>query len=84
MTVQDDDDPHGAAQQRPTEEITATAQKPIEEEVKELEPPQTDELAVEAATSAPPIVIQQPIETVQQMADPNQATLQAFSSILAQ
>jgi len=41
VTVQDDGDKHGAAQQRPTEEITAPAQRLIEEEVKEPEPPQT-------------------------------------------
>ena len=33
---------------------------------------------------APPRVNQQPIESVQQSADANQVTLQAFQSILAQ
>ena len=34
--------------------------------------------------NAPPRVSQQPIASVQQSADVNQATLQAFKSILAQ
>ena len=51
----ENNNPHGAAQQRPPEEITAPALKLIEEEVKEPEPPQTVELAVEAATSAPSV-----------------------------
>ena len=62
MTDKGDDDPNGAAQQRPPEEITTPVQRPIDEEVKEPELPLT----------------------VRQPADPNQATLQAFSSILAQ
>ena len=64
-------------------------QRPIEEEKKQPEPSQTVELAGEAANSALsadalPRVHQQPIETVQQSSDINQATLQAFQSILAQ
>ena len=43
--VTDQDDPLGAAQQAPPEEIKAPVQRPIEEEVKEPEPPQTVELA---------------------------------------
>ena len=39
----DQDDPHGAAQQRPPEEtnLTTPIQRPLEEEVKRPEPPQT-------------------------------------------
>ena len=58
MNVKDDDNPNGAAQQRPTEEtnlITAPAQKPIEEDVKEPEPPQTAQPTGRAATSAPSV-----------------------------
>ena len=56
MTVQDDDDPNGAAQQVPQEtNLTAPVHRPIEEELKEPEPPQTVELAVEATTSDPSI-----------------------------
>ena len=78
MTVKNNQ--NGAAQQRTTEEITALAQRLIEEEVKEPELPQTVELAGEAAMSAPsvdvlPRVIQQPIEAVQQPADANQVNL---------
>ena len=65
------------------------AQRPIEEEKKQPETPQTVQPTGGAATSAPsidahPRVNQQPIVTVQQLADVNQATLQAFQSILAQ
>ena len=66
MTDQDDDDPHGAAQQKPPEEITAPVQRLIGEENKELEPQRTVESAGGAAKSAPsddapPRVNQQPI-----------------------
>ena len=69
----DDDDPHGAAQQRPVQRL-------IEEEVKKPKPPQTAQPTGGAATSAlsvdaPPRANQQPIETALQSADTNQATL---------
>ena len=85
----DQDDPRGAAQQRPHDEMTPQAKRPIKEETKDPEPPQTVEPTGGAAMSAPSIdahtrVNQQPIDTVQKLADVNQATLQAFQSILAQ
>ena len=49
---------------------------PTKEEMKVPEPSQTVEPAG-AAVSAPPKVIQQPIESAQQSADAIQATLQA-------
>ena len=57
--------------------------------MKEYEPSQLVEPAGGAAmgtpsVNAPPKVNQQPIQSAQQSADPNQATLQAFQSILAQ
>ena len=87
--VTNQDDSRGAAQQSPFEEITTKVQMPIMEELKEPEPPQTVEPAEEATIRVPsvnafPWVKKQPIEPVQQSTDPNQATLQAFQSILAQ
>ena len=86
--VTDHDDPHGAAQQSPPEDINQV-QRPINEETKELEPTQTVEPVGSAAMSDPsvaahPRVNQQPIESAQQSVDANQATLQAFQNILAQ
>ena len=57
--------------------------RPMIEETKGPEPPQTVELTGEAVMSAtsigpPPIVNQQPIETPQQSADTIQATLLTF------
>lgn len=73
-------DPNGAAQQTPPEEIAPRVHKVIEEEVKKPEPPQTVHPTGGAAMSAtsvdtPPRVNQQPIVTVQQSADTNQTTL---------
>ena len=48
----DQDDPKGAAQQRPSEEIKTPVQRPIEEETKVPEPPQTVVPAGGAARSA--------------------------------
>ena len=48
----DQDDPKGAAQQRPLEEIKIRVQRPIKEETKEPEPPQTVGPAEGAAMSA--------------------------------
>ena len=83
--VIDRDDPLGAAQQSSPDEITPPVQKAIYEETKGPKPSQTAEPTGGAATSAPSVdaplrVKQQPFES----ADANQATLQAFASILAQ
>ena len=44
----DHDDPLGPARQSPTEEITTPAQRPIVEERKGPEPPQTDNAILQA------------------------------------
>ena len=85
----DQDDPHGPAQQSSPDQITPLVKRPTIEETKEPEPSQTVEPAGGTAMSspsvnAPPRVSQQPIASVQQSVDVNQATLQAFQSILAQ
>ena len=66
----DQDDPHGAAQQRPPDDMTPQVPRPIKEETKDPEPPQTVMPAGGAAMSAPsvdapPRVDQQPIQSVQ-------------------
>ena len=65
----DQDDPHGAAQQRPHDEMTPQVKRPIKEETKDPEPPQTVEPTGGAAMNvssddAPPRVDQQPIQSV--------------------
>ena len=89
LTVTDHDDPLGPAQQSSTEEISNPVQKVKKEETKEPEPSSTVEPADEAELNPtfvdyPLKVNQQPIATVQQSADANQVTLQAFQGILAQ
>ena len=79
----DQDDPYGAAQQSPPEEITPQVQRPINEETKEPEPSQIVQPDVGASMSdrsgyTPLRVKQQQNETVQQSADANQFSLQAF------
>ena len=66
-----------------------TIQRPIDEETKKPEPPQTVRPTGGAATSAPSVdalsrVKQQPIQTVQQSADANPVTLQAIKIMLSQ
>ena len=51
----DHDDPSGAAQQSPPDEITFSVQRPIKEDVKKPEPPQTVQPAAGAAMSAPSV-----------------------------
>ena len=90
----DQDKPNGAAQQRPPEEITPQVKRSFKEETKDPEPYQTVRLAGGDAMSAPSldappmyimgVRVNQPIESIKKSADANQATLQAFSSILAQ
>ena len=85
----DQDDPNCAAQQSSPDEITTPIKRPTIEEKKEPEPSQTVEPSGGAAMSAPsvdapPRVNQQTIVSVQQSADVNQATLEAFKIILAQ
>ena len=80
--MNNEDDPQGAAQQTPPQEITPLVQRPIKEDTKEPEPPvtveHTDGAAVNAPSlDAPPRVMQQPIDSVQQSASPSQATLYA-------
>ena len=77
------DDPRGAAQQSAPEEMTPQVQRLIYEETKEPKPHHTVQPVGGAAISAPsidslPKVNQQSIVTVQQLADTNHATLQAF------
>ena len=89
LTVTNQDDSYGAAQQSSPDEINTQVQRPIKEETKAPEPSQTIKPTREAIKSAPsinapPKVNQQPIASVQQSADPNQATLLAFQSILSQ
>ena len=81
LPATDQDDPNGAAQQS-SPDLTI-------EETKEPEPSQTVEPAGGAAISAPSvdtphIASQKPIASEQQSVDVNQATLEAFKSILAQ
>ena len=86
--MNDHDGPQDAAQQRHPEEANPV-QRPIEEEKKEPEPSQTIQPASGYAMSvlsidAPLRVKHQPIETVQQSADTNQATLQAIQQLSQQ
>ena len=79
----DQDDPRGAAQQRPHDEMTPQAPKPTKEETKDPEPPQTVKPTGGAAMSAPsfdapPRVNQQPIQSAQPPTDVNQDTLLAI------